>query len=135
MEHPWIGISGTTLNPQLNQAMNLPADQRGVLVVDVTQGSPADKASLQGSRKTVDIDGEQVKVGGDVIVGIDDQKVLKFDDLLTYLLYNAKVGQNVTLQGPARREDPGCDPHPGRPPGSVQREFRLRPTTAPDQNP
>jgi serine protease Do len=98
VEHPWIGISGTTLNPQLNQAMNLAADQRGVLVVDVTKGGPADKASMQGSSKSVDIDGEQVKVGGDLIVGIDDQKVLKFDDLLTYLLYNAKVGQNITLK-------------------------------------
>jgi serine protease Do len=98
VEHPSIGISGTTLNPQLNQAMNLSADQRGVLVVNVTKGSPAEKSNLQSSSKTVDIDGGQAKVGGDVIVGIDDQTVLKFDDLLTYLQYNTKVGQQINLK-------------------------------------
>ncbi len=97
VEHPSIGISGSTLNPQLAQAMDLPADQRGVLVASVTSGSPAEKSSLQGSAKSVDIDGTQAKVGGDIIVGIDGQKVQKFDDLLTYLMYNTKVGQQVTL--------------------------------------
>ncbi len=98
MEYSWIGISGTTLNPQLNQAMNLSASQRGVLVVDVSQGGPAAKANLQGSSQTANIDGQQVKVGGDIIVGIDNQTIQKFDDLLTYLLYNTKVGQQVTLK-------------------------------------
>lgn len=97
VEHPSIGISGTTLNPQLAQAMDLPADQRGVLVATVTSGSPADKSNLQGSSKSVDIDGSPAKVGGDIIVGIDSQKVQKFDDLLTYLMYDTKVGQQITL--------------------------------------
>jgi 2-alkenal reductase len=96
-QHSWLGISGMTLNPQLNEAMGLSADQRGVLVVDVTKNGPADKANLRPSTIDKTIDGEQVQVGGDIIVGIDDQKVQRFDDLLTYLAYDTKPGQDVTL--------------------------------------
>jgi serine protease Do len=98
VEHPSLGIAGATLSPQLNQAMGLPADQRGVLVIDVTRGSPAARANLQASSRTVTLDGAQAKVGGDVIVGVDGQAIHKFDDLLTYLQYNTKVGQKVALK-------------------------------------
>ena len=97
VQHPWLGISGTTLNPQLNEKMGLPADQRGVLVIEVTKDSPADKAGLQGSAKQVTIDGVPMKVGGDVIVSINGTPVRQFDDLLLYLTYNAGVGDKVTL--------------------------------------
>jgi len=96
-DHAWLGISGTTLNPQINQKMDLPADQRGVLVVDVTKSSPAAKAGLKASQDDVTIDGDQMKVGGDVIVGINDQPVHKFEDLLTYLAYHAEANGRVTL--------------------------------------
>ena len=95
--HPWLGISGTTLNPQLNEQMDLAADQRGVLVVEVTEDSPADKAKLNPSEKEVKIDGFPTKVGGDIIVGIDDTPVRKFDDLLLYLTYNTEVEDSVKL--------------------------------------
>jgi S1-C subfamily serine protease len=96
-EHPRIGISGTTLTPELAKAMNLDASQKGVLVADVSQGGPAEKAGLQGSTNQVQINGQQAVVGGDVITAIDGQKVNKFDDLTSYLFNNTEVGQQVTL--------------------------------------
>jgi S1-C subfamily serine protease len=96
-EHPWLGLSGTELTPDLSQAMKLEANQRGVLVVDVTPNSPADKAGLQGSDRQIEIEGEQVRVGGDVIVGIDGQLVRDFEDLVAYLARSTEVGQTVTL--------------------------------------
>ena len=96
-EHPWLGISGTTLNPQINDSMKLPADQRGVLVVQVSKNSPALKSGLKLSQTDVTVDGDQMKVGGDVIVGINDQPVKKFEDLLTYLTYHSAVGNTATL--------------------------------------
>jgi len=96
-EHPWLGISGTSLNPDLAQAMNLKADQRGALVVDVVPNSPADKAGLLGSNRQVTIQGEQARVGGDVIVAIDGQPVKAFDDLVAYLARSTEVGQTVSL--------------------------------------
>jgi S1-C subfamily serine protease len=96
-DHPWIGILGTTLTSDLATAMGLPADQRGALVIDVTPGSPAEQAGLQGSNTEVTINGQSTVVGGDVIVAIDGQTVAGMDDLIAYLANNTKVGQTVTL--------------------------------------
>ena len=96
-EHPWLGISGTTLNPDIAQAMGLDSDQRGALLIDVIADSPADKAGLRGSDRQAEIEGEAVRVGGDVIVGVDDQPVKEFDDLTTYLVRDTEVGQTIEL--------------------------------------
>lgn len=96
-EHPWLGVSGISLNPDLTKAMGLKSDQRGALVVDVVPGSPADKAGLHGSDREVTIEGQQVRVGGDVITAIDGQPVREFDDLITYLVRSTEVGQTITL--------------------------------------
>lgn len=97
-EHAWIGISGGTLAPELADAMGLPATQRGALVSEVTAGSPAEKAGLVGSTKDATINGQQMKVGGDVIVGIAGQPVNEFDDLVAYLAREGKVGDTVDLK-------------------------------------
>jgi S1-C subfamily serine protease len=71
--------------------------ERGVLVVEVLGDSPAEKAGLQGSSKTVTFEAQDVPAGGDVILAIDEQSVRKFDDLLSYLTDNTRAGQAVTL--------------------------------------
>ena len=96
-EHPYIGLSGGTLNTEMAKAMNLPDTTRGVLVGAVSEGSPAEKAGLQGSDKEAEIDGQQVKVGGDVITAIAGQPIKDFEDLTTYLARSGKVGQQVEL--------------------------------------
>jgi serine protease Do len=96
-EHPWLGLSGAPLSLELNEAMDLSADQRGVLVMDTTPGGPADEAGLRGSDREVAIDGQQVRVGGDVIVAADGQAVNDFEDLVTYLVRHTEVGQTITL--------------------------------------
>jgi serine protease Do len=96
-EHPYVGISGTTLTPDLAQAMNLPANQRGALVVTVVSGGPAATAGLQGSNNQVDVNGFTAEVGGDVIIAIDGHTVNTFDDLNAYLADSTSVGQTVTL--------------------------------------
>jgi S1-C subfamily serine protease len=95
--HTWLGISGTSLIPDLAQAMNLDAGQRGALVEEIVPNSPADKAGLQGSDKDVSIDGQNTKVGGDLITAIEDQPVVGMDDLIAYLARSTKVDQKVTL--------------------------------------
>ncbi|GAB4150411.1 MAG: trypsin-like peptidase domain-containing protein [Candidatus Promineifilaceae bacterium] len=97
VRHPWLGISGVELNATLAQAMNLSEDQRGILVDQVIAGGPSAKAGLRGSNRQTSIDGQVVRVGGDVITGIDDEVVQDFDDLLTYVVQETEVGQTVTL--------------------------------------
>lgn len=96
-EHAYIGISGTSLNPDLAKAMNLNPDQRGALVEDVVTGGPAANAGLQGSNQQVTINGINTTVGGDVITAIDGQPIKTIEDLIAYLADNTQVGQTVTL--------------------------------------
>lgn len=96
-DHPWLGLSGISLTPDLAQAMDLKADQHGALIVDVSPRSPADQANLRGSDRQVTLEGQQIRVGGDVIVAIDGQPVKTFDDLVTYLARSTSVNQTVTL--------------------------------------
>lgn len=77
--------------------MNLEANQHGALIIEVTPDSPADKAKLHGSDRQVRIEDQDMLVGGDVIVAIDDQPVQDFDDLITYLARATKVDQTVKL--------------------------------------
>jgi S1-C subfamily serine protease len=96
-DHPYLGITGTTLTPDLAKAMNLKTDQRGALIEDVTPAGPADQAGLRGSDRQVTIDGQDVRVGGDVITAIDGKPVKSMDDLITYLTNETEVGQKVSL--------------------------------------
>jgi len=96
-DHPWLGLSGITLNPELVDAMNLKSDQHGVLVIDVTPNSPADQAGLQGSDRQMEIEDRQIRVGGDIIVAVDGQPVKSFDDVVTYLAHSTEVNQTITL--------------------------------------
>jgi 2-alkenal reductase len=98
VEHPWIGILGTELNSDLATAMDLNADQRGVLVLEITADSPAASSDLQESDRATTIEGLEVQIGGDVIVAIDNQPVNDFDDLLTYIVNQTEVGQTITLR-------------------------------------
>jgi len=97
VQHPWIGISGQQMNRTLAEAMSLDSDQRGVLVVEVVENGPSAKAGLHGSNSEVTIDGFPVAIGGDIIVAIDDQPVVEFDNLLSYIVQKTAVGDTITL--------------------------------------
>jgi serine protease Do len=65
-------------------------------VEQVQQGSAADQAGLRGSDRSVTIQGQQIRVGGDVIVALDGQSVPTIEDLKAVLL-QYEPGQRVTL--------------------------------------
>jgi len=96
-DHPYLGISGTTLTLDLANAMNLSSDQRGALVEEIVPNGPAAKAGLNGSNQQVTINGIDVPVGGDVITAIDGQTVNTMDDVIAYLTDHTEVGQKITL--------------------------------------
>ena len=70
----------------------------GPLVTDVAPGSPADKAGLRGGTKWVILsDGSRLKIGGDVIIGVDGMKIFGLGDLLSYLEEYKRPGDEITL--------------------------------------
>ncbi len=96
-EHPYLGITGTTLTPDLATAMKLDSAQRGVLVVAVSVDGPASKAGLIGSSQTTTINGQDVNVGGDVITAAGGKQINTMDDLIAFLSDQTTVGQKVQL--------------------------------------
>jgi 2-alkenal reductase len=95
--HPYLGIAGVDVSPDLREAMALDPQQRGVLVLDVTEAGPADVAGLVGSTVEIEINGLPATIGGDIIVQIDKQPVGDFDDLIAYLSESTVVGQTIEL--------------------------------------
>jgi S1-C subfamily serine protease len=95
--HPYLGISGTDMTPDIAKAMNLPSDTRGALVEQVVPGGPAANAGIQGSNTVVTINGVQGTVGGDVITAINGNQITGMSALITYLELNTSAGQAVTL--------------------------------------
>jgi S1-C subfamily serine protease len=95
-KHPWIGISGTDLSPDIAAALKI-NQSKGFLVIDVTPGSPAAKAGIRGGDKQVEINGRPIKLGGDIITAVDNQSVSKIDDILVYLEEHKKIGDTVNI--------------------------------------
>ncbi len=95
--HPWVGISGRDINPALATALNL-VDARGFLIVNVVEGSPAEKAGLKGSDETKEVDGVEYPFGGDVILAVDGKIVRQIDDILIHLQRYKSVGDEMVLE-------------------------------------
>jgi serine protease Do len=95
--YSWLGVTGTNLTLDLNEAMNLSPDQRGALVMNVASASPSDKAGVQAGQRQATINGDQVTVGGDVIVAVDGQPMTGMDSVIDYLFTSKQPGDKITL--------------------------------------
>lgn len=96
-EHPWIGVSGTDISPALADALNL-TDTRGFLIIAVMEDSPAERAGLVGSNQTIQHEGEEYLVGGDIIMSVDGVEVRKISDILLHLQRAKMVGDELHLE-------------------------------------
>jgi S1-C subfamily serine protease len=94
--HSWLGVSGYSITLELVEAMDLPTEL-GVLIGAVEPGSPAEKAGLRGGTEEVDVAGQQMLAGGDILLAINGVAVNRFDDLINYLASRTSVGDVVTL--------------------------------------
>jgi S1-C subfamily serine protease len=95
-QHPYIGINGFDITPEIAKLVNLP-EAVGFLVVNVTDGSPANRSGVVGGNQTVQLNGIPLNIGGDIITHIDDKSVRKVDDILSYLENYKKIGDSVNL--------------------------------------
>jgi S1-C subfamily serine protease len=84
-QRPSLGISGTNITPEIAKAMNLTQVRQGILVVDIIAKGPADKAGLRGGDKVANINGTEIRLGGDIIIKIDNQTVRNMNDLISYM--------------------------------------------------
>jgi serine protease Do len=67
----WSGLEIHALTDQLADLLNLPGRQTGFLVKTVAKDSPADRMGLRGATMLVPIGGQQVPLGGDIVMSVD----------------------------------------------------------------
>ena len=96
-KHPWIGISGRDIDPDLAKVLEL-KDAIGFLIVTVVEDSPASRAGLIGSANTIEIQGTNYPTGGDIILSVDGTEVRKIDDILIHLQRAKSVGDEMDLE-------------------------------------
>lgn len=93
-DHPWLGISGTTISPKLVEKLNLPKNFRGALINQVIEDGPAAKAGIKDALYTID----KEIASADIVTSIDNIPVKRIDDIIAYVSENKSVGDNVSLQ-------------------------------------
>lgn len=79
--YAFLGVTTETLTPTLARHFGYDAN-RGAVVAVVRDGSPADKAGLQGGDGRETFNGLEVTDGGDVILAVGAQAVRSADDVV-----------------------------------------------------
>jgi S1-C subfamily serine protease len=96
--HPLLGVSGIPLaqiGQGARQQLGLGASQKGLLVVEVSDG--AQQAGIRGGGRRVTIGGEQLVAGGDIIVAIDGRSVSTGGEVRAYIENTKPPGDTVTV--------------------------------------
>ena len=96
VEHPFLGIEGKTLQPNIGRLFHLPVTS-GVLVASVRPGSGAAKAGLKPATSQVTVEGESWPAGGDVIVKVDGGQVSSIERLVD-LIASKKPSDTIDLE-------------------------------------
>jgi S1-C subfamily serine protease len=92
---PYLGITGHEVFPALAQALSLPV-REGIMVVEATPGSPAQRAGIRRGDRVVQVGNMIVRVGGDIITEVDRVKVRTFEEL-SEIIDGKRPGDTVTL--------------------------------------
>jgi S1-C subfamily serine protease len=95
--HPYLGVNGLSIDYLVAQATGLNITC-GVLIQSVDAGSPASSSGLKGGTSTVVLAGQSIRIGGDVIIQVNDSPIKTMDDLSSYLEENTIPGQTVNLK-------------------------------------
>jgi S1-C subfamily serine protease len=92
--HSTIGASGTDMTYEIAQRIGTDMTY-GWLISQVTDGGPADQAGLRGGTQQVVVNGQNVVIGGDVIIEINGTRIKDMDDMSSFLEANTLPGQII----------------------------------------
>ncbi len=95
-KHPYLGIQVADMNYELSRVAGTNVTY-GVLIEQVVQNGPASRAGLKGGAKQVEVDGNKYRIGGDVIVSINGNRIVNYDSLATYLERYTLPGQVIQV--------------------------------------
>jgi S1-C subfamily serine protease len=116
-EYAYIGVSSQPLYPQLARKLGLDTTFGG-LVAEVSSGSPAEKAGIEGGNDKVTFQAGKYRTGGDVILQVDGHDIVTPDDLAEAVATH-RPGETVTLtilrDGERQQVDVTLDQRPDNP--------------------
>ncbi|MES9939511.1 MAG: trypsin-like peptidase domain-containing protein [Candidatus Thiodiazotropha sp. 6PLUC2] len=95
----WSGLNAISITPDIAKAINFPLEQ-GVLVQKIADGSAADRLGLREGSVPATIDGQELLLGGDIIVSVagiplDSQNSLQ---AIRGKIDQYKKGQSINIQ-------------------------------------
>ncbi len=93
--HPTLGFDSYELTYEITPSPDGP--QKGLLIIQVAPGGPADQAGLRAATVRRDARGRPVLTGGDILIAVDGRPVATRDDLTIYLESHKRVGDQVQL--------------------------------------
>src|SRR2546425_5923137 len=93
VRRPALGVRTIPITPELAEQMGLPSDF-GLLVVQVVPGGAADRAGLRGGNERAYLGNIPIRTGGDLIVGIDGEKIETQQDL-AQVMNSHRAGDTV----------------------------------------
>lgn len=94
--HPWLGAMGVDMTYEIARVMGINVTY-GWLITDIIEGGPAHKAGLRGGTKIVNIAGNLITIGGDVIIAVNGVRITGIDDLSSYLEEYTVPGQIIEV--------------------------------------
>jgi len=95
VRRPSLGIVPLEIGPDLAEQMGLAADA-GVLIERTVPGGSSDKAGLRGGRERAYLGNTEIFLGGDLIIGIDDQPVTTTQEL-SEIMNRHEVGDSIVV--------------------------------------
>lgn len=94
----WFGVDGVLISGGMAKIFNLPQNG-GILVQKVADLSPGSMMGLQGGIYNMDIEGEKIVVGGDIVLTILGKKIESEENMLSLRddMKTLKKGDKMTL--------------------------------------
>jgi hypothetical protein len=95
----YTGIIRSDITPEVAQALGLNQTYPGLIITEVLPDSPAERAGLRGANQVRAIQGEIVRLGGDIIIEVDGNRsaVVDRQAFIDYLQNEKRFGENITL--------------------------------------
>jgi S1-C subfamily serine protease len=95
-QHPWLGAAGVDMHYDIAQALDSNVTY-GWLIGQVTSGGPAANAGLKGGTSQIQVAGNTVPVGGDILIALNGTRIRNLDDLSSYLEENTLPNQTISV--------------------------------------
>lgn len=94
--HPWLGVSGYSVFPELARRLNLPVE-RGILIARLDAGGPAARGGLRGAQREVVLGNTRLATGGDLLVAISGHAIDNTAMFREVLETKTSVGQEIEV--------------------------------------